>query len=60
MFTQLSRNWWAVVLRGLIAILFGIVALTWPGITVAALVLLFGAYALVDGVFARWWTASLH
>ncbi|MQA96791.1 MAG: hypothetical protein GEV11_19905 [Streptosporangiales bacterium] len=52
MFGMLSRNWWAIALRGAIAIIFGVLALFWPGITVAVLVLLFGAYALVDGVFA--------
>ena len=51
MVEALSRYWWAVVLRGLAGILFGVVALVWPGPTVFALVLLFGAYALVDGVF---------
>jgi uncharacterized membrane protein HdeD (DUF308 family) len=44
-------KWWAVVLRGVAAIVFGVVALFWPPSAVAALVLLFGAYALVDGVF---------
>ncbi|MBV8228860.1 MAG: HdeD family acid-resistance protein [Planctomycetaceae bacterium] len=48
----LARNWWALVLRGLFAVLFGIIALVWPGITLGALVLLYGAYALADGVFA--------
>jgi uncharacterized membrane protein HdeD (DUF308 family) len=48
----LARNWWALVLRGLFAVLFGIMALAWPGITLGALVLLYGAYALADGVFA--------
>ncbi|RZU51152.1 uncharacterized membrane protein HdeD (DUF308 family) [Krasilnikovia cinnamomea] len=51
MVEMLSRYWWAVVLRGIAAILFGVVALVWPGPTVFALVLLFGAYVLVDGVF---------
>jgi len=45
-------NWWALALRGVFAIAFGIIAILWPGITAAALVLLFGAYALVDGIFA--------
>jgi uncharacterized membrane protein HdeD (DUF308 family) len=45
-----SRYWWVVLLRGLLAIGFGVVALIWPGITILALVILFGAYALFDGV----------
>jgi uncharacterized membrane protein HdeD (DUF308 family) len=49
---RLARRWWAIALRGVVAIVFGILAFVWPGITVTALVLLFGAYALVDGVFA--------
>lgn len=52
MLDQLARNWWVLALRGAFAILFGILAWIWPGITVWALVILFGAYALVDGVFS--------
>lgn len=52
MATLLKRTWWVVLLQGLAAVLFGIVALVWPGITLASLVLIFGAYALVDGIFA--------
>jgi uncharacterized membrane protein HdeD (DUF308 family) len=52
MLTQLTRNWWAVALRGLVAILYGVVALVWPGLTLEILVLFFGAYMLLDGVFA--------
>jgi uncharacterized membrane protein HdeD (DUF308 family) len=46
-----TRHWWALALRGLFALLFGIAALFWPAITLIVLVWLFGAYALVDGVF---------
>jgi uncharacterized membrane protein HdeD (DUF308 family) len=48
----LARNWWALALRGLFAILFGVIALFLPDITMLALVLLFAAYMLVDGVLA--------
>lgn len=49
---DLSRHWWLLALRGLAAIIFGILAFAMPGITLAVLVILFGAYALVDGVLA--------
>lgn len=52
MIEVLSRAWWLVALRGLIGILFGVLAFAWPGITLFALVLLCGAYLLVDGVAA--------
>ena len=48
----LARNWWVLVLRGALAILFGLAAFFLPGVTIASLVLLFAAYAAVDGVFA--------
>jgi uncharacterized membrane protein HdeD (DUF308 family) len=47
-----TGHWWALALRGAIAILFGLAAFLRPGIALEALILLFGAYALVDGVFS--------
>ena len=47
-----TGHWWALAIRGGIAIIFGLAALLRPGIALEALILLFGAYALVDGVFA--------
>jgi uncharacterized membrane protein HdeD (DUF308 family) len=46
----LSARWWIFVVRGIAAILFGVAAMVWPAITVLALTLLWGAYALADGV----------
>jgi uncharacterized membrane protein HdeD (DUF308 family) len=47
----LAGNWWAVTIRGVAAILFGVLTFVMPIVTLATLVLLFGAYAIVDGVF---------
>jgi uncharacterized membrane protein HdeD (DUF308 family) len=52
MFAILTRHWWMVALRGVLAVLFGLATFLWPALSLAALVLLFGAYALVDGVVA--------
>jgi uncharacterized membrane protein HdeD (DUF308 family) len=67
MFIQLSRNWWWLALRGIATILFGIMALAWRADTLGSFMLLFGGFALVDGLLAifvaltdvvgnkRWW-----
>lgn len=63
MSTQFSSNeesllrigkdlWWAVLLRGVFAVIFGVTALVWPTVTVWALTVVFGAYAIVDGISA--------
>jgi uncharacterized membrane protein HdeD (DUF308 family) len=65
---EIPRNyWWLVLLRGIISVLFGIVAIVWPGPTLLFLIYLFGAYVLIDGitavvvafqernVYSRWW-----
>lgn len=71
MLRMLSSNWWVLLLRGILAVLFGVMAFIWPGLTIATLVLLFGAYALVDGIFgivaafqarsyeSQWWVLAL-
>jgi uncharacterized membrane protein HdeD (DUF308 family) len=63
----LTKNWWLLLLRGIAGIIFGVLAFIWPGITLLTLVFFYGAYALMDGVFAivaavrggeaqsRWW-----
>lgn len=57
MLDLLSKRWWWILVRGIAAILFGIAAFAWPGLTIWALVMLFAAYAIVDGasmiVFGR-------
>lgn len=72
MIRMLAQNWWMLAIRGIAALLFAIGAFVWPGLTLTALVLLFGAYALVDGIFAviagisahgeqgRWWMMLLE
>ena len=47
----LVRNWWLFTLRGVLGIVFGLIALIFPGPTILSLVILFSAYMLVDGVF---------
>jgi len=66
---SLADNWWLLLLRGIAAIAFGVLAFFWPGLTLVTLTLLWGAYALMDGIIAisaafnatggdagpRWW-----
>jgi uncharacterized membrane protein HdeD (DUF308 family) len=55
MLETLARNWWAIVLRGVFAVLFGLGAFFWPGITLAVLVFFYGAYLFADGIMAVVW-----
>jgi uncharacterized membrane protein HdeD (DUF308 family) len=48
----LARHWWVLALRGLAGVIFGVLTFLWPGITLFVLVVLFGAYALVNGIFS--------
>lgn len=50
--TFFANRWWSVALRGIVAIAFGVLAFTWPALTLRILVLLFGCYAIADGVFS--------
>ena len=52
MLRELAHNWWALLVRGVLAILFGVTALTLPEATLSALVVAWGFYALVSGMFA--------
>ena len=72
MLEKITNNWWKFALRGMIAIIFGIVALIKPGQALQTLVLAFGAFALLDGTLAviagfslipffnRWWSVLLE
>ena len=69
--SSLTRNWWLLLLRGIAAVALGVLAFVLPGITLLALTLLWGTYAILDGIFAlaaaiagsgagpssRWWLA---
>src|SRR5262252_1832712 len=51
MIETLKRHWWVPVIRGVAAIVFGIIARVYPGLTIATLLLFFGAWVLIDGIF---------
>ena len=67
----LARYWWLILLRGIAAIIFGVLGFAFPGVALATLVLVFGAFTLVDGVLSlghaimggnvgsRWWLALI-
>ena len=52
MLHALAKSWWLLLLRGIASIIFGVLAFIWPGLTLVTLVLLYGAFALVDGVLS--------
>jgi len=72
MLSLYARTWWAVGLRGLVSVVFGVLALIWPQIAVEALVLLVSVYVLIDGIFIlisalngrkehrRWWVVLIE
>jgi uncharacterized membrane protein HdeD (DUF308 family) len=69
MLDGLARNWWLILLRGICAIIFGLLTILWPGLTLFTLIILYGVFALFDGGLAigaaimgdtpapRWWLA---
>ncbi len=63
MSATLAQHWWMIALRGVIAVVFGLIALTAPGAALLSLALLFGAYLLVDGLaglYVAWRTSRVH
>src|SRR5262245_52572788 len=69
---DVSDHWWVILLRGIAAVIFGVLAFIWPSTALLALVFVWGAYAIVDGAFAlymtylaarqelRWWPYLLE
>jgi uncharacterized membrane protein HdeD (DUF308 family) len=55
---SLAENWWLLLLRGIVTIVFGILALVWPGRTLLTVASMWGAYAIADGAFALWTAIS--
>jgi len=71
MLEMITNRWWVFLIRGIAAIVFGVAAAMWPQITLPALAILFGVYALIDGIFAialatsplggsRWWALLIE
>jgi uncharacterized membrane protein HdeD (DUF308 family) len=69
---DLTDNWWVILLRGIVGVIFAVLAFGWPGATLLALVYVWGVYAIIDGAFAlymtylaarqdqRWWPYLLE
>jgi uncharacterized membrane protein HdeD (DUF308 family) len=51
---ELAENWWLLLLRGVAAIAFGLLAFSWPDLTLLTLIFLWGLYAIADGIIALW------
>jgi uncharacterized membrane protein HdeD (DUF308 family) len=49
-----ASNWWAFLIRGILALLFGVMAFAMPGLTLSTLVLIYALYVLADGLMAIW------
>jgi uncharacterized membrane protein HdeD (DUF308 family) len=72
MFVILAHNWWMLLLRGILALVFGLLCVAYPNVTLLVMKIMFGAYALLDGIFAlassistaegrpRWWSTILE
>jgi uncharacterized membrane protein HdeD (DUF308 family) len=52
MLATIARNWWVVMFRGACAVIFGVMTIAWPAATLWVLIMLFGAYAIVDAMIA--------
>jgi uncharacterized membrane protein HdeD (DUF308 family) len=70
MLDLLDRTWWSLLIRGIVAILFGIVLFIWPDVALESLIIVFGIFAIVDGILSivsalmeregdRWWLVLL-
>jgi len=60
MLHRLAKHWWVLLLRGILAILFGIFAYAWPGLTLLTLIIIYATYALVDGIMALFAALTHH
>jgi len=56
----LTKHWWALAVRGIFAIILGILALAWPGLFAGAFIIIFGIYFLAQGIFALFTAADMR